>query len=126
MKSKPSPKIDIGNKLVLTGLHLWLTEAMKNTLTAKAERLFRHESQIVRVRISIDCEHLRTGKEFVASGQIEIHGPDLIATVKSDDAYKAMDELIQKLDRMLRRRSTARLSRRTADDIRSHGAAAEA
>lgn len=120
MKSKPTPEIDIGSKLVLTGLHLWLTEAMKTTLTTKAERLFRHESQIVRVRISIDCEHHRTGKEFVASGQIEIHGPDLTATVKSDDAYKAMDELIQNLDRMLRKRSTAQLSRRTADDLRNH------
>ena len=50
----------------------------------------------------------------------EIAGPDLRAAVSTSDAYNAMSMLIDKLDRMLRKRTTAMLSRRVNDDIRAH------
>lgn len=108
------------NKIILRGVNLWLTDAMKAAITRKAKRLFRHEPRIVRVRIGIDCEHRRTGREFCALGQIEVHGNDLLASVTDADAYRAIDRLVQKLDRMLRRRTTARRRSRAAFDIRTH------
>lgn len=118
MKKKPNP--NTRSKLVLRGLNLWLTDALKANITKKAERLFRHEPRIIRIRIGLDCEHLRTGRRFCALGQIEVLGPDLLASVTSQNAYKAIDLLIKKLDRMLRRRVTALRSGRTAGDIRAH------
>lgn len=118
MKKKPHP--NTRSKLVLRGLNLWLTDALKANITKKAERLFRHEPRIIRIRIGLDCEHLRTGRKFCALGQIEVLGPDLLASVTSQNAYNAIDLLIKKLDRMLRRRVTALRSGRTADDIRAH------
>ncbi len=112
----PSPS----EKIVLRGLNLWLTEAMKAAITQKAERLFRHEPRIVRVRIGIDCESRRTGREFCALGHVEVHGNDLLASVIDTDAYRAIDLLVQRLDRMLRRRATAMRRKRAADDIRAH------
>ena len=40
----------------------------------------------------------------MAKGHIEIGGPDLIASVDSDDAYKSVDFLMDKLDGLLRKR----------------------
>lgn len=112
--SEPSPK------LILRGIHVGLTEAMKNALETKAERLFRHEPNILRVRIDVERDlHGRT-RVFVAKGRIELAGPDLTAAVTTEDAYTSINLLIDKLDRMLRKRTTAVRRRRTMGDIRAH------
>ena len=95
---------DAGAKILLRGIHLSLTDALRDTLRAKAERLFRHEHRIDRVRIDLNHDTSRGRAVFVAKGHIEIGGPDLLATVASEDAYKAVDLLIDKLDRLLHRR----------------------
>lgn len=117
---KTIPQDTKGHRLVLQGLHLWLTDAMRSSVTRKAERLFRHEPRIIRVRIGIDCEHRRNGPFFSARGLVEIRGADLAASVSNSNAYRAVDRLVQKLDRMLRRRATAIRRGRTGDDIRAH------
>ncbi len=114
------PQNNPSSPLVLQGLHLWLTDAMKSAITRKAEKLFRHEPKIIRVRIGIECEHRRSGPFFEARGLVEIRGDDLAATVSDGDAYRTVDRLVQKLDRMLRRRATAIRRGRTTDDIRAH------
>jgi putative sigma-54 modulation protein len=48
----------------------------------------------------------------VAKGHIEIGGPDLLASVASEDAYKAVDLLIDKLERSLHRRAEVFKARR--------------
>lgn len=107
-------------RLVIRGIRLWLTDALKSTIVTKAERLFRHEPRIIRVRVDLDREHRNGAALFVAKGRIELHGPDLLASVVSNDAYKSIDWLIDRLDRMLRRRATVRMRQRLMDDIRAH------
>lgn len=107
-------------KLILRGIHVSLTDAMKATLAAKAERLFRHEPRAMRIRINVERD-LRGGtRSFVAKGRIELPGPDMTASVRMEDAYAAINLLHDKLDRMLRKRNTNRLRRRASDDIRAH------
>ncbi|PTY03868.1 ribosome-associated translation inhibitor RaiA [Opitutaceae bacterium EW11] len=108
-------------KLLLRGIHLWLTEAMKAAIETKAERLLRHEPRIVRIRIEVEKVPHKGGElQFAAKGLIEVHGPDLAASVTTEDAYKSVDLLIDRLDRMLRKRNTAMHRGRTEDDIREH------
>ncbi len=116
-----NPSLD--QKLILQGIHLDLTEAMKATLTRKAERIFRHRPDILRLRIEVDGHG--QPRVFTAKGHIEIAGPDLQASVTTPDAYTSINLLVDKLDRLLRKRSTAILSRRPADDIRAYALAAE-
>ncbi|MBL9216967.1 MAG: ribosome-associated translation inhibitor RaiA [Opitutaceae bacterium] len=116
---KPDPP-NMDGKLILRGVHLELTEAMKSVITTKAERLLRHEPRIVRIRINVEPRHTTTVTRYAAKGHIEIGGPDMHVTAESEDAYKAIDELIDKMDRQLRKRSTDLNSRRTTDDIRLH------
>ncbi len=107
-------------RLLLRGVHLWLTAAMKTAITRKTQRLFRHEPRIIRLRIEVACDRSRTGRWFTARGQLEMPGPDLSAAVTSDDGYTSINRLVGKLDRMLRRRTTLLMRRRTSGDIRAH------
>ncbi len=94
------------HELIVSGIHLDLTPSLKTFVHDKAERLFRHEEQIVRIRVEIECDSNQDPQHrFTAKGHIEIHGPDLNATVTTDEAHKAVASLTDKLDRMLRRRS---------------------
>lgn len=112
--------ISISPKVILRGIHLRLTDAMKMSLGEKAEKLFRHEPQILLVRIDVVQEHTRIGRRFVAKGHIEIAGPDLTASTIHEDGYLAINLLIDTLDRMLRKRSTAQRRSRYKDDVRHH------
>ena len=103
---------DAGAKVLLRGIHLSLTDALRDTLRRKAERLFRHERRLDRVRIDLEHDASRGRDVFVAKGHVEIGGPDILATVVSEDAYKAVDLLIDKLDRLLHRRGELFKTRR--------------
>jgi putative sigma-54 modulation protein len=103
----------IAEKILVRGIHLTLTPALRTAALEKSARLLRHDDHLVRIRIDLENDHTKhEHARFIAKGRIEIHGPDLIAAVESDDAYKSLDLLIDKLDRMLRERSRARADRR--------------
>jgi putative sigma-54 modulation protein len=94
------------HELIVAGIHLDLTASLKTYVQEKAERLFRHEERIVRIRVELECDRKQAvDNKFIAKGHIEIQGPDMNCTVDSDDCHKSIDLLVDKLDRMLRRRS---------------------
>lgn len=108
-ETRPS---NTGAKILLRGIHLTLTDALRDTLRGKAEKLLRHAPDIDRVRIDLEHDTTRGRAVFVAKGHVEIGGPDLLASVASEDAYKAVDLLIDKLDRSLHRRAELFKARR--------------
>jgi putative sigma-54 modulation protein len=96
---------DTAEKLIIRGVHLTITDALHAVVTGKATRLLRRNDQIVRVRIDLEFDRTQgVGKQFIAKGRIEIGGPDLMASVATEDAYASLDLLIDKLDRLLRQR----------------------
>lgn len=93
-------------EIIVSGIRLELTPSLKNFVREKADRLFRHEEHIVRLRFELECDsNEAVGSRFKAKGHIVILGPDMNAEVRSDECHKAIALLIDKLDRMLRRRS---------------------
>ena len=93
------------NEVIVSGIHLDLTPSLKTFVQEKADRLFRHEERIIRLRFELECDPKQDiGHHFTAKGHIEINGPDMNASVSSDECHKAVALLIDKLDRMLRRR----------------------
>jgi putative sigma-54 modulation protein len=107
-------------QVLLRGIHLSLTDAMRASIEAKAARLIRHEPRLLRIRIDVEDQRRGSTPWFVAKGYLEVQGPDRFASVGSDDAYKSVDLLIDKLDRQLRKRATAHRRARASGDIRRH------
>jgi putative sigma-54 modulation protein len=94
------------NEVIVSGIHLELTPSLKAFVREKAQRLFRHEERILRVRVELECDPTQLDdQKFTVKGHIVIQGPDMNASVSSDDCHKAIGLLVDKLDRMLRRRS---------------------
>jgi putative sigma-54 modulation protein len=95
------------HEVILSGIHLELTDALKDVVHSKMERLFKHETRIVRLRVELEhasCKnHLG---EFIAKGHIILSGPEITITVASESLYKSIDLLVDKLDRKLARRSS--------------------
>lgn len=92
--------------VIISGVHIDLTDALKNIVHEKVEKLFEHEERIIRLRVELGHDQTTDHQhEFTAKGQIEIGGNDPIATAASDNLYKSIDQMVDKLDRMLRRRS---------------------
>jgi len=95
------------HELIVSGIHLELTQSLKTFVSDKVERLFRHEERIVRVRVELECDPKQAvSNRFIAKGHVNIHGPDLNATVSSDECHKAVSLMIDKIDRMLERRNS--------------------
>lgn len=91
--------------VVVSGVHMDLTEPLKSYVTSKAERLFRHDPKILRVHFELIHGRARDrSSEYAAQARIEVAGPDIVVRVESDDLYKSIDLLMDKLDRSLRRR----------------------
>ena len=93
-------------EVIVSGIHLELTPSLKTFVQEKSERLFRHQEKIIRVRVELECDPKQAvSHRFTAKGHIQIYGPDMNASVSSDECHKAVAMLIDKLDRMLARRS---------------------
>jgi putative sigma-54 modulation protein len=116
----PNPRPIDETKFIIRGIHLDLTDALRRITMEKAARLLRHNDHILRIRLDLELDQTRGAKDqFIAKGRIEISGPDLIASVQSEDAYKSVDLLVDKLDGLLRERHGRR------KDNRNHPHAAE-
>jgi putative sigma-54 modulation protein len=101
------------HELIVSGIHLELTPSLKSFVREKAERLFRHEERIVRLRVELECDPKEAvSTRFKAKGHVVIHGPDMNAIVEADECHKAVSLLVDKLDRMLSRRSQMRRVKR--------------
>ncbi len=92
--------------LIVSGIHLELTPSLKQFVHEKVDRLFRHEERIIRLRVELECDLKQdVAHRFTAKGHIAINGPDMNASVTTDECHKAVALLVDKLDRMLTRRA---------------------
>jgi putative sigma-54 modulation protein len=93
------------HELIVSGIHLDLTPSLKTYVREKADRLFRHEEHIIRIRVELESDPKEAViTRFKAKGHIALNGPDLNASVSADECHKAVALLIDKLDRMLEKR----------------------
>jgi len=94
------------HEVIVSGIHLDLTSSLKFYVNEKVERLLRHEERIVRIKVELEYDGKNdVAHPFIAKGHIVIHGPDMNCSVATDDCHKSVDLLVDRLDRMLRRRA---------------------
>jgi len=107
------------NNLILSGIHLTLKDSHKEIVSSKMEKLFKHEEKIIRARIELERSAKSSSheNEFVAKGHLELKGGSITISSASDNIYKSIDDLIEKLDRGLRRRSRLKKVKRKQSSL---------
>ena len=97
----------------ITGHHIEVTPALRAYVTEKLQRISRHFDHVISIDVILKVENHNKHAE----GKINAAGTGrpLFATETDDDMYAAIDGLIDKLDRQVRRHK---------DRIRGHHASA--
>lgn len=106
-----SPNLDA--KIIMQGIHVQLTDALQTAIREKFGRLLRHTDEIIRINVRLHQDQtMGTEHHYTATAQIEIRGPDLVATVNGKEPYDLLDLLVEKLDHLLERRQGKRKDKR--------------
>ncbi len=83
----------------LTGHHVDITPALRSYVNDKFERLERHFDNVTDVHVILSVEKVR----HKAEATIQISGGSLFADNVEDDMYAAIDGLVDKLDRQVKK-----------------------
>jgi putative sigma-54 modulation protein len=86
-------------QLNVTGRQLEITPALRDYLNNKLTRIERHFDNVTDVRCILTVDKLR----HKAEAKINVSGNTLYAESIEDDMYAAIDGLIDKLDRQLKK-----------------------
>lgn len=86
-------------QISVTGRHLDVTGALKNYVESKFEKLERHFDHVTDVHVILGVEKINQKAEAT----VQISGAKLFAEDQHEDMYAAIDGLIDKLDRQVRR-----------------------
>jgi putative sigma-54 modulation protein len=86
-------------QLNLTGHHLDITDSLKNYVNSKMEKLERHFDNVTDVHVILSVEKLRQKAEAT----MHISGGNLYAEDTQEDMYAAIDGLVDKLDRQVKK-----------------------
>lgn len=81
----------------ISGLHLVVTDALRDYIVEKTNRLERHFDGILAIQVVLQVEKLRQRAEAT----LRVAGREVVANAEHDDMYAAIDLLIDKLDRQL-------------------------
>ncbi len=80
-------------QLHFTGRNIEITEAIKNYIQKKFQRIEHRDEKITQAHVTLQVEHL----DHIAEATLHLHGIEMHATAKSNDMYAAIDELVDKL-----------------------------
>lgn len=86
-------------ELNITGHHVEITPALKDYINNKLIRLERHFDNLTDINCILSVEKL----EHKAEAKINVSGGTLFADSVAEDMYAAIDGLIDKLDRQVKK-----------------------
>jgi putative sigma-54 modulation protein len=100
-------------QLNVTGHHVDVTPSMHDYVSQKLERLERHFDHVTNVHVILSVEKLRQKAEAT----LHISGGNLFADAEDEDMYAAIDAMVDKLDRQIKKHKE-----KLTDHRRSEGA----
>lgn len=86
-------------QVTISGHHLDITQALRNYVHKKLERVERHFERATSAQIILSVEKL----EQKAEARIHVTGNDIFADASAGDMYAAIDNLMDKLDRQVKK-----------------------
>lgn len=81
----------------LSGHHVELTDALRDYVTSKFERIERHFERINTVQVILNVEKLK----HIAEAKLNVNGGEVFANAEDSNMYAAIDALVDKLDRQI-------------------------
>jgi putative sigma-54 modulation protein len=104
-EGKTMNKMNNSHEVIVTGIHLDLTPSLKHYVQEKMERVFRHDTHIVRIRVELECDRKHDHEhQFVAKAHVEVRGPNINCSAQSEEMHKSVDLLMDKIDHVLHKR----------------------
>jgi putative sigma-54 modulation protein len=86
-------------QLSVTGHHIDVTDALRAYVVNKIEKIERHFDLVSDVHCVLKVEKLR----HTAEATVNVNGGKLFADATEEDMYAAIDVLVDKLDRQVRK-----------------------
>ncbi|HEY0720386.1 MAG TPA: ribosome-associated translation inhibitor RaiA [Gammaproteobacteria bacterium] len=83
----------------ITGHHVEVTSALRDYVTGKMDKVVRHFDNVTNVHVVLSVEKLRQKAEAT----IHLAGNDVYAEAEDADMYAAIDALVDKLDRQVKK-----------------------
>lgn len=103
----------IGSKLRVSWIHCDVSASVKERIKRKAEKLYRHCDKIQRIEFEIEKEYNPARKgEYLVRCHASVAGAWMNAHSSKANLYRAIDEVVNLVDRQLRFRANRVLSRR--------------
>lgn len=98
-----------------TGHHVEITNALRDYVHDKLERVERHFDNVTRVHIILSVEKLR----HKAEATIHVAGNHLFADAVDEDMYAAIDALSDKIDRQIKKHKEKLTDKHRNDKVRA-------
>jgi len=86
-------------QLNVSGHHVEITDSLRGYVESKIERLERHFDLVSDVHCILTVEKLR----HKAEAKVNVNGGTIFAETTEEDMYAAIDGLVDKLDRRVRK-----------------------
>jgi putative sigma-54 modulation protein len=86
-------------QLSVTGHHVDITDPLREYVVSKIEKLERHFDRVTDVHCILKVEKLR----HTAEATVSVNGGKIYADATEEDMYAAIDGLVDKLDRQVRK-----------------------
>lgn len=86
-------------QMQLTGHHIDITPALREYVTSKIDRVGRHYDQVVDIHVVLSVEKL----VHTAEATIHVNRGTVFADAQAADMYAAIDMLVDKLDRQVKK-----------------------
>ena len=102
-------------QLSLTGHHVEITDPLRDFVSNKFKRLERHFDNLVNVHVILTVEKL----EQKAEATIQLSGAKLYADMIKNDMYAAIDGLVDKLDRQVKKHKEKLTDHHARDALRA-------
>lgn len=100
----------------ITGHQLDVTTSMRDYFNSKFTRIKRHFDQVINVHVILSVEKIH----HKAEATMHINGKTLFAESVEEDLYAAIDLLIDKLDKQVRRHKDKITSKHRGEALKYH------
>jgi putative sigma-54 modulation protein len=86
-------------QLNISGHHVDISDSLKNYINSKMQKVERHFDHVIDAHVVLDVEKQRHKAETT----LQLSGSTIHAASENDDMYAAIDSMVDKLDRQVRK-----------------------